>query len=104
MPETGKTDTDPAGKKPMTEEALRAELKSFIVQHLRMVDVDPASLDDDSPLVGSGLDMDSVDLLELVTGVEKKYGVRFEDPDLVQEVFSSVSSIASHIASQRGSR
>jgi len=81
---------------------LKADLKAFIVEHLRIPNVDPASLQDDAPLVGSGLDLDSIDILELVTGIEKKYGVRFEDPELVQKVFASVDSIAEHIAASRG--
>jgi len=81
---------------------LRADLKTFIVEHLRLPDVDPGSLADDAPLVGGGLDLDSIDILELVTGIEKRYGVRFEDPDLVQRVFASVDSIAKHIAASRG--
>ncbi|HXI02074.1 MAG TPA: phosphopantetheine-binding protein [Candidatus Saccharimonadales bacterium] len=84
-------------------DALRGEIKRFIVEHLRIPGVDPAQLDDDAPLVGSGLDLDSIDVLELVTGVEKKFGLRFEDPDLVRKVFTSVSSIASHISAARGS-
>lgn len=82
---------------------LRAELKRFIVEHLRIPDVDPDGLDDTAPLVESGLDLDSIDVLELVTGVEKKYGVRFEDPELVQKVFTSVRSIADHISAHRAS-
>ncbi len=91
-----------AGEDAASLQALRKELKQFIVGHLRLHDVDPSELDDDAPLVGSGLDLDSIDVLELVTGVEKKYGVRFEDPELVQRVFTSVSTIASHLAALRG--
>jgi acyl carrier protein len=94
----------PASSTTGSNSALCAELKSFIVEHLRIPDVDPAGLDDDAPLIGSGLDLDSIDILELVTGVEKKYGVRFEDPELVQKVFTSVRSIADHIAAGRVAR
>lgn len=64
--------------------------------------MDPAGISDDAPLVGGGLDLDSIDVLELVTGIEKRYGLRFEDPDVVQKVFRSVAGIASHIAAQSG--
>jgi acyl carrier protein len=85
------------------EEHLRAELKSFIVDHLKLKDVDPASLTDDAPLVGGGLDLDSIDVLELVTGIEKRYGLRIEDPDIVVKVFTSVNTLASHITAHRAS-
>jgi len=80
---------------------LRAELKTFIVEHLKLNGVDPSSLADDAPLVGGGLDLDSIDVLELVTGVEKRYGLRIEDPDLVVRVFTSVRTLASHITAHR---
>ena len=83
------------------DERLRAELKTFIVEHLKLTDVDPSSLPDDAPLVGGGLDLDSIDVLELVTGVEKRYGLRIEDPDLVVRIFKSVSTLASHITAHR---
>ncbi len=97
-----------AGRAPVSEAAegqsiatLRDDLKRFIVGHLRLRYVNPSDLGDDAPLVGSGLDLDSIDILELVTGVEKKYGVRFEDPEIVQKVFTSVSTIATHLATHR---
>jgi len=95
---------DPKGLAPKgigKDERLRAELKMFIVEHLKLTDVDPSSLADDAPLVGGGLDLDSIDVLELVTGIEKRYGLRIEDPDLVVKVFTSVSTLASHITAHR---
>ncbi|MBI3447454.1 MAG: acyl carrier protein [Acidobacteria bacterium] len=86
-----------------TDEALRAELKAFIVDHLKLRDVDPASLGDDAPLVGGGLDLDSIDVLELVTGVERRYGLRIEEPELVVRIFTSVETLARHITAHRAS-
>jgi acyl carrier protein len=86
------------------EASLRPELKRFIVQHLKLAGADPDSIDDDAPLAGGSLDLDSIDVLELVTGVERRYGLRFEDPELVQKVFRSVATLAAHVASHRGPR
>jgi acyl carrier protein len=87
-----------------SDELLRSELKGFIVEHLKLKDVDPASLPDDAPLVGGDLPLDSIDVLELVTGIEKRYGLRIEDPELVVKVFTSVSTLAGHITAHRASR
>src|SRR2546427_588724 len=46
--------------------ALHADLKRFIVRRLRLESIDPESIDSATPLVGGGLDLDSIDLLELV--------------------------------------
>jgi acyl carrier protein len=94
----------PADRRERPDPALRDELKRFIVEHLKLPGVAPEAIADDAPLVGGGLDLDSIDVLELVTGVERRYGVRFEDPDLVKQVFTSVGSIAGHIAARRDGR
>ena len=91
-----------AGEELAAGERLRSELKRFIVQHLRLTGVDPGAIGDEAPLVGSALDLDSIDVLELVTGIEKRYGVRLEDPDLVAKVFTSVNTLASFIVARRG--
>ena len=59
---------------PGNPDALHEELKQFIVRRLRLEQVDPKSIRDDAPLVGGGLDLDSIDLLELVVGWKRSTG------------------------------
>ena len=54
---------------------LAARLKRSIVDILRLEDVKPEDLKDEDPLIGSGLALDSVDMLELVMKIEKDYGI-----------------------------
>ena len=49
----------------------RDELKARIIESLDLQDVTPAQIDDDAPLFGAGLDLDSIDALELVVMLEK---------------------------------
>ncbi len=51
----------------------------------------------DTPLLSSGLNLDSVAVLELVVEVENHFGVTFEDDDLSVELFRSVGSLASAV-------
>ena len=51
----------------------------------------------ETPLLSSGLNLDSVAVLELVVEVENQFGVTFEDEDLSVELFSSVGSLASAV-------
>ena len=44
---------------------LVTRLKQLIVTTLKLEDVKPADLADDEPLIGSGLNLDSIDALEL---------------------------------------
>jgi acyl carrier protein len=80
---------------------LKSEIKSFIVRRLRLTDVAPESIGDTDPLFGGGMDLDSVDLLDLVVGVEKEYGVRIASAAEGREILASVDALAAHIARTR---
>jgi acyl carrier protein len=80
---------------------LKSEIKSFIVRRLRLADVAPESIGDTDPLFGGGMDLDSVDLLDLVVGVEKEYGVRIASAAEGREILASVDALAAHIARTR---
>ena len=81
---------------------LHKELRHFIVRRLRLEQVDPDSIRDDAPLVGGGLDLDSIDLLELVVGLEKEYGLKIADVAEGRRILKSVNSLAEFVAVQRG--
>ena len=84
-------------------QALRKELKKFIVRRLRLEQTDPDSIGDDASLVGGGLDLDSIDLLELIVGLEKEYGLKIADAAEGRRVLASVDSLAEFVAGKRGS-
>lgn len=81
------------------------ELKTLIVEALELEDVTPESIDVDAPLFsnGEGLGLDSIDALELAVALSKKYGVNLKaDDEKTRAVFTSVRSLADHIAESRG--
>jgi len=86
-----------------TAPSLRQEIKTFIVRRLRLSDVAPESIGDADPLFGGGLDLDSVDLLDLVVGVEKEYGIRIASAAEGKEILASVDSLAAYITRKRAS-
>ena len=49
-----------------------SELKKEIIEALNLEDVKPEDIDEDAPLFGSGLGLDSIDALELIVLIEKK--------------------------------
>ena len=81
---------------------LRRELKQFIVRRLRLDQIDPDSIRDDQSLTQGGLDLDSIDLLELVVGIEKEYGLRITDVAESRRALASVASLAAFVAARRG--
>ena len=83
--------------------SLKQEIKNFIVRRLRLSDIAPESIGDADPLFGGGLDLDSVDLLDLVVGVEKEYGIRIASAAEGKEILASVDSLAAYITRKRAS-
>ena len=69
-------------------------LKEMIVERLDLP-LAPDWITDDQPLFGRGLELDSVDALELVSGIEYDFDVAVEDDDV--GVFGSVNTIADYI-------
>lgn len=86
---------------PADENALLAELAQMLVDSLNL-DMKPAEIDPDAPLYGDGLGLDSIDILEVALAVSKKYGfqLRAEDENK-QAIYSSLRSLARHIAAHR---
>lgn len=72
-------------------------IKRLIVDSLHLEGVRPETIEDEAPLFGEGLGLDSVDALELVVALEKEFGIKIKSQELGREVFSSVSSLSQFI-------
>jgi acyl carrier protein len=82
-------------------DALMPELAGLIVTALNL-DVAPAAILPDAPLYGDGLGLDSIDILEVALVVSKRYGFQLRaDNDDNVKIFSSLRSLAEHIATHR---
>ncbi len=80
---------------------LLEELRAKLVEAVGLTDVRPEDIDPDAPLVGEGLGLDSIDVLELVVLLEQDYGVRIDDKDLGRRVFASLRAMADHVREHR---
>lgn len=87
----------------MTEtHSLQDELKSLIIETLVLEDVSVQDIETEMPLFGDGLGLDSIDSLEIAMLLEERYGVTLEDdPDVNQEIFFSVASLAKFVSENR---
>ena len=83
-------------------ENLVLELKNLIINTLKLEDVTPGDIEDDAPLFGEGLGLDSIDALELVLGLEKEFGVIIPDAEVGKKVFQSVRTMAQYVLEQQG--
>ena len=80
---------------------LRSAIKRLLVTELNLKGRDPETIEDDGPLFGGGLGLDSLDALQLAMSIEEKLGVRIPEGDEARAVFRSVSAIAEYVAKVR---
>ena len=82
-------------------EELVLELKKQIIEVLNLEEMTPEDIETDSPLFGEGLGLDSIDALELIVLLEKKYGIRLANPVEGKAIFKSVGTIADFVSKNR---
>ena len=78
----------------MTDEMNR-QIKEMIVERC-FLDIDPDKIEDDASLM-EAVGLDSVQILEVVVGLEEVFGVTFDDADFDIENFSNVNAIAQYV-------
>lgn len=80
---------------------MKEQLKLQIIESLNLEDLTPADIEDDAPLFGDGLGLDSIDALELIVLLERYYGIKITNPEDGKEVFESINVMADYIEKNR---
>jgi acyl carrier protein len=69
------------------------DLKKILVHIIKDSDVTVESINDNTVLIGEdGLFFDSIDVLELIVEIEKKFGIKIKDNDVIQEKFQTFTT------------
>lgn len=76
-------------------------LKEQIIDALNLEEMTPDEIENDAPLFGNGLGLDSIDALELIVLLEKHYGIKLSNPAEGKEIFKSVACIAEFVEKNR---
>ena len=82
-------------------ETLKHQLKAQIIEALNLEDLQPEDIQNDQPLFGEGLGLDSIDALELIVLLDKQYGIKLANPKEGKAIFQSIDSMAEYIAAHR---
>ncbi len=82
-------------------EELILTLKEQIIDALNLEEITPEDIENDAPLFGDGLGLDSIDALELIVILDKFYGIKLENPAAGKEIFKSVATIAEYVSKNR---
>lgn len=82
-------------------EDLALTLKKQIINAVNLEEVNPEDIDNDAPLFGDGLGLDSIDALEIIVILDKFYGIKLTNAAEGKEIFKSINSIVEYIEKHR---
>ena len=81
----------------MTETVIQETIKQILADDLQ---VDAAQLENitaDTPLLGRGIGLDSVEALRLGLGLENAFNISIPDRDLTAELFASLGALTRYV-------
>lgn len=82
----------------MVEETVdRGDIKQLIVESLHLEKPTADAINDDTTLFGADLGLDSVDALELIVAIERKYGIEVQGHEIDKTVFTSVTTLTEFV-------
>lgn len=82
--------------------SIARELKEMVIDVLALEDIQIADIDNDMPLFGDGLGLDSIDALELGLALKKRYDIHLSaESDETKQHFQSINTLAALVASQK---
>lgn len=76
----------------MTKTEIAEKIKNMISENLRIPE---NMLDDDAELFGGDIGLDSVDSLEIISGIDDLFGVDMTGVD--REYFQTINALASYV-------
>ncbi len=81
---------------------LKLEIKELIITTLNITDVNPEDVIDNEPLFAPDnvLGLDSIDALEIIMALQRKYDVRIDDQNLARFILTSIDTIAEFITKE----
>jgi acyl carrier protein len=80
----------------MVSQPLNELIRSMLDEELKLGQR-VREIDDDTPLFGDGLGLDSLDALQLAVGVEKRFGVSISNREEGQRAFQSINTLAAYL-------
>ena len=82
-------------------EDLILTLKKQIIEALNLEEIGPEDIDNDAPLFGAGLGLDSIDALEIIVILDKYYGIKLANASEGRKIFKRINTIAAYIEKHR---
>ncbi|MDH3688933.1 MAG: acyl carrier protein [Gammaproteobacteria bacterium] len=76
---------------------LLVRIQAIFSEQLRESSIDTPEIAVDTPLLGKGVGLDSIEALALVTRIEEEFGIFFDDEELTVELFRTIGTLAEQV-------
>ena len=76
---------------------LKEKLKKIIIEELNLEEIGPEDIEDNAPLFGEGLGLDSLDAVEIVVLLERHFGVEVKSLEEGKAAFQSINALAAYV-------
>ncbi len=88
----------------MEIEQLKYDIKNMIITECEKEDITPEDISDDVELFSdaSGLELDSLDALQISMGLQNKYGIRLGDSKEFRRRVTTLNKLAEYIKETNG--
>ena len=88
----------------MDLEQLKYDLKAMIIEECEKEDITPDDVPNDVELFSdaSGLELDSLDALQISMGLQNRYGIRLGDSKEFRRVVTTVDALAQLVKEKNG--
>jgi 3-hydroxyacyl-[acyl-carrier-protein] dehydratase len=94
------TSAYPSMANPSIDPELIQEIRDIVRRDLKLAADEP--IPQEMPFFGGNVDLDSLDMLLLLTSIERKYGVKIPNETVGKEAFQNLASLAGYIQRHRG--
>jgi acyl carrier protein len=78
-------------------ENITQQLKEIMIAGLRIKDRTAADLSDDQQLLGGDLEIDSIDILQLILEIERRFGIKLVDGELDESAWRNIGTLAAAV-------
>ena len=82
-------------------QTFRKELKENLIEWLQLMDKTADDIKDDEPIFKEGLGLDSLDAVEIVILMQRKYGIPQSEVENKREIFATFATLADFIMANR---
>ncbi len=84
--------------------SVKVELKNMIIEECEKDHLTPEEIKDDVELFSeeSGLELDSLDALQISIGLQNRYGIRITDPKEFRRHVTTIEKLAQFIIERHG--